>query len=181
VTIRAATMHDLDTLYALYRVTGERDEFLIRPPEYYEQAWRRFMEADLAHVLIAEFEGKPLAHVILFHFGRKCWYFYGASSNDERERMPNYLLQWEAMKWAKAHGYALYDMWGAPDEFVETDSMWGVYQFKRGFRGTVTRHIGAWDYAPYPLLYRAYTELMPRVMGWLRRSTISESRSETNG
>ena len=31
-------------------------------------------------------------------------------------RMPNYLLQWEAMRWAKAQGYAVYDMWGAPDD-----------------------------------------------------------------
>jgi peptidoglycan pentaglycine glycine transferase (the first glycine) len=60
-------------------------------------------------------------------------------------------------------------MWGAPDDFVESDPLWGVYQFKRGFRGVVTRHIGAWDYAPSPLLYRAYTELMPRIMRWLRR------------
>jgi lipid II:glycine glycyltransferase (peptidoglycan interpeptide bridge formation enzyme) len=82
--------------------------------------------------------------------------------------MPNYLLQWEAMRWAKAHGYTIYDMWGAPNEFLESDNMWGVYQFKRGFRGTVTRHIGAWDYAPYPLLYKAYTELYPRLITWLR-------------
>jgi lipid II:glycine glycyltransferase (peptidoglycan interpeptide bridge formation enzyme) len=147
VTIRDATLDDLPILYDLYRVTGERDGFLTRPPDYYEKAWRDFMQAGLAHALIAEADGKAIAHVILFHFGRKCWYFYGASSNEERSRMPNYALQWEAMRWAKAQGYALYDMWGAPDDFVETDSMWGVYEFKRGFRGTVVRHVGAWDYA----------------------------------
>jgi peptidoglycan pentaglycine glycine transferase (the first glycine) len=169
VTIRVGTPADLSTLYDLYRATGERDHFLTRPPSYYERAWRSFMEAGLAHALIAEFEGQPIAHVILFHFGRKCWYFYGASGNAERERMPNYLLQWEAMRWAKNQGYTTYDMWGAPDYFNESDSMWGVYEFKRGFRGTVTRFIGAWDYAPYPLLYAAYTQLWPRVLGWLRR------------
>jgi peptidoglycan pentaglycine glycine transferase (the first glycine) len=169
VTIREGTLDDLDTLYDLYSTTGQRDEFLIRPLDYYRQAWQAFMQAELAHALIAEFEGKPIAHVILFHFGRKCWYFYGASSNDERQRMPNYALQWEAMRWAKAQGYAVYDMWGAPDVFDESDSMWGVYEFKRGFRGTVTRHIGAWDYAPYPLLYRAYTQVWPRVLNWMKR------------
>lgn len=159
VTIRTATLDDLDTLYSLYRITGERDEFLIRPPEYYEKAWRDFMRQGLAHALIAEFENRPIAHVILFHFGKTCWYFYGASSNEERNRMPNYLLQWEAMKWAKFQGYTVYDMWGAPNQFDESDSMWGVYQFKQGFRGVTTRTIGAWDYAPYPLLYRAYNTM----------------------
>lgn len=170
ITIRPGTLDDLDTLYQLYQVTGSRDDFLIRPREYYLDEWRYLMTAGLAHPLVAEFERKAVAHVILFHFGRTCWYFYGASSGAERERMPNYALQWEAMRWAKAQGYAVYDMWGAPDEFNEQDRLWGVYEFKRGFRGTVTRHIGAWDYAPYPLLYRGYTEILPRVRHLLRRN-----------
>jgi len=169
VTIREVSIDEIDTLYNLYRITGQRDDFLIRPPEYYERAWRDFMQAGLAHALIAEYDGKPIAQVILFHFGQKCWYFYGASSNEERNRMPNYALQWEAMKWAKSQGYTTYDMWGAPDIFNEDDSMWGVYEFKRGFRGTVIRHIGAWDYAPFPPLYAAYTQLWPRVLQILRR------------
>jgi lipid II:glycine glycyltransferase (peptidoglycan interpeptide bridge formation enzyme) len=169
VGIRVGTTDDLALLYDLYQVTGERDAFITRPLAYYQQAWQTFMQAGLAHALIAEADGVPIAHVILFHFGRKCWYFYGASSNEQREKMPNYLLQWEAMRWAKAQGYAVYDMWGAPDVFDESDSMWGVYEFKRGFRGTVTRHVGAWDYAPSPLLYRAYTQIWPRVLAWMRR------------
>ncbi len=169
VSIRVASPADLDTLYDLYSTTGSRDDFLIRPLSYYRLAWQTFMEAGLAHALIAEFDGKALAHVILFHFGQTCWYFYGASANEERQRMPNYALQWEAMRWAKARGYTVYDMWGAPDHFDESDSMWGVYEFKRGFRGTVVRTVGAWDYAPYPALYRAYTGLWPRVRALMKR------------
>lgn len=168
VTIRSASLDDLPILYNLYQVTGERDDFLIRPFEYYKQAWQKFMEVDLAHALIAEYEGKPIAHVILLHFGKKCWYFYGASSNEERNRMPNYALQWEAMKWAKSQGYTIYDMWGAPNVFDESDSMYGVYEFKRGFRGAVVRHIGAWDYAPNQLLYKGYTEAMPRILNFMK-------------
>jgi lipid II:glycine glycyltransferase (peptidoglycan interpeptide bridge formation enzyme) len=168
ITVREATLDDLSTLYDLYAVTGARDGFLIRPAAYYLHEWRYLMEAGLASALIAEDAGVPVAHVVLFHFGRTCWYFYGASDNASREKMPNYALQWAAMRWAKAHGYALYDLWGAPDTFDENDSMWGVYEFKRGFRGTVRRYIGAWDYAPYPPLYFAYTRLWPRVLNWLR-------------
>ena len=53
---------------------------------------------------------------------------------------------------------------GRPDVFDESDGLWGVYQFKRGFRGQVLRHIGAWDYAPRPWLYEAYVKLAPRLM-----------------
>ena len=59
-------------------------------------------------------------------------------------------------------------MWGAPDEFVETDRMWGVWRFKRGFNGQVVRHIGAWDYVVRPLWYRTYTQLIPKYINFLR-------------
>ncbi len=173
VTIRPGTLDDLPLLYALYRVTGARDGFLIRPFAYYERAWRDFMAAGLAQPLIAEVEGRAIAHVILFRFGRTCWYFYGASADTDRDKMPNYLLQWEAIRWARAQGCAVYDFWGAPDAFVETDALWGVYTFKRGFHGVVTRHLGAWDYAPSSALYAAYTGLMPRLRAWLRARRAS--------
>jgi lipid II:glycine glycyltransferase (peptidoglycan interpeptide bridge formation enzyme) len=168
VTIRSATLNDLDTLYQLYETTGNRNDFLVRPKAYYATLWREFMQRDLAHALIAEYNGQPIAHVILFHFGKTCWYFFGASSNAERNRMPNYALQWEAIKWAQSQGYDIYDMWGAPDVFDESDDMWGVYRFKRGFRGTVERRLGAWDYAPYPLLYNVYKHIYPRLLDWMR-------------
>jgi lipid II:glycine glycyltransferase (peptidoglycan interpeptide bridge formation enzyme) len=165
VIVRSATVDDLPLLYHLYQVTSARDGFLIRPFDYYRSAWEHFLRAGLAHALIAEVDDVAIAHVILFHFGRKCWYFYGASADEERQRMPNYALQWEAIKWAKAQGYAIYDMWGAPDLFDESDSLWGVYQFKRGFRGRLTRHIGAWDFAPRPTLYYTCHQSLPRLLG----------------
>ncbi|MBN1964409.1 MAG: peptidoglycan bridge formation glycyltransferase FemA/FemB family protein [Anaerolineae bacterium] len=171
VIIRAGTPQDIPTLYELTRLTGERDEFLTRPLDYYRAAWGSFMEAGMAHALIAEYDGQPLAHVVLLHFSDKCWYTYGASSNEERQRMPNYALQWQAMQWAQAQGYRTYDFRGAPDVFDESDRMWGVWEFKRGFGGTVQRFIGAWDYVPYPPLYWAYERLMPRVLATLRRSS----------
>ncbi|MCY4061484.1 MAG: peptidoglycan bridge formation glycyltransferase FemA/FemB family protein [Chloroflexi bacterium] len=165
VVMRTAAVDDLPLLYRLYKITGERDGFLIRPFDYYRLAWEQFMLAGLAQAFIAEYQGAAIAHVILFHFGRKCWYFYGASSNEERARMPNYALQWAAIRWAKAQGYATYDMWGAPDAFDESDSLWGVYQFKRGFRGQLTRHIGAWDFVSHPTMYYIYQQAAPKLMG----------------
>jgi len=169
VSIHPATLDDLPALYALYHETGARDGFLTRPLSYYQLAWSRFIEGGLAQPFIAEFEGRAIAHVILYKFGKRCWYFYGASGNEERQRMPNYALQWESILWAQSQGCTLYDFWGAPNVFDESDSMWGVYEFKRGFNGVVTRHIGAWDYAPYPPLYWGYTQVMPRVINYMRR------------
>src|SRR5262249_29565845 len=171
VTVRGATLDDLPLLYRLYSETGQRDGFITRPYEYYVDEWGSLMKVGLAHALIAEVNGFAAGHVILFHFGERCLYFIGASVSDNeiRKLMPSDLLQWEAMRWAKSQGYTIYDLWGAPNRFDESDPMWGVYQFKRDFGGTVERYIGAWDYAPYAPLYALYIRVMPRILDVMRR------------
>ncbi len=169
VVVRAGTQADLPVFYALYRETGRRDGFLVRPFEYYRTIWERFMAQGLAHLLLAEVEGQPVAGLILFRFGPTAWYFYGASGNQGRELMPNHALQWAAMRWAKAAGCSRYDWWGAPDVLDETDPMWGVYRFKQGFGGEFVPHIGAWDYPTSRLGYWGYTVAMPRVLDVMRR------------
>lgn len=168
ITVRPGTPADYPLIYQLYAETAERDGFAIRPGAYYADIWQTLQNGGLAQPLIAEFEGEPLAAVIVVQYADRAIYMYGASSGRERKRMPNYLLQWEAIRWAKAQGCTTYDFWGAPDNFDESDRLWGVWRFKSGFNGQITRHIGAWDYPAYPLLYRLYTQLIPRYLAMLR-------------
>ncbi len=171
VTIRAATLADLPAMVALYVETGKRNAFTTRPAAYYLDEWQTLLEAGLAHALIAEVNGQMVAHVVLLAFGQKCLYFSGASTSDNelRKLMPADALQWEAMLWAKANGFSIYDMWGAPTRFEESDPLWSVWLFKRDYGGVLTWYIGAWDYAPIAPLYWLYTQAMPRLRAWLRR------------
>jgi peptidoglycan pentaglycine glycine transferase (the first glycine) len=168
VRVRLGSLADLDLLYAMYAQTSLRDGFVIRSAQYYQEAWGSFMEAGLAQPFIAEAEGEVLSAIILFKFARSAWYMYGMSREIHRDKMPNHLLQWEAMRWAKAQGVETYDFWGAPNEFVESDPMWGVWKFKDGFGGQVAQHIGAWDYAPVPWLYQLYSVVLPKILGIMR-------------
>ncbi len=60
---------------------------------------------DGACELLAAFhEGEVLAALMVFVAGKRAWYLYGASGNQKRHLMPTYLLQWEAMLWAKNQG-----------------------------------------------------------------------------
>jgi len=169
VSVRRAEGRDLPALYAMYAETAQRDAFIIRDEAYYLDAWKTFMDAGLAVPLIAEVAGSPVAMLILFHFGKRAWYIYGASRNVHRQRMPNYLLQWEAIRCAQSLGCTQYDLWGAPDELDEEDPMWGVYRFKVGFGSEFVPHIGAYDYAPNALLYRIYAFLRPRLVALAQR------------
>ncbi len=172
VTVRAGTAADFDTIANIYVRTSARNQFAIRDKAYYLDVWATFSKFGMCHMLIAEYEGQPLAAVVLIYNDDRCLYMYGASTEQERKRMPTYLLQWEAIRWAKEHGCTLYDFWGAPDHFDETDRMWGVWRFKRGFNATVVRHIGAWDYPVWPPLYTLFNQMLPKyrqLLGRLRR------------
>jgi len=163
VTVRP--WDDIAGFLAMMQVTGGRDGFGVHSLDYYRRAYELFHPTDTCELLVAEFEGRPLAALMVFANGRRAWYVYGASNDEERNRMPTYLLQWEAIRWAKARGCEEYDLWGVPDEdeaVLEADfesrqdGLWGVYRFKRGFGGDVKRATQAYDRVYNPLLYKLY-------------------------
>jgi lipid II:glycine glycyltransferase (peptidoglycan interpeptide bridge formation enzyme) len=153
---------DLEAFHRLMEVTGQRDGFGVHSLEYYRRAWELFHPSGQCELLMAEYAAQPLAALMVFRHGRRAWYVYGASSDRERNRMPTYLLQWEAMRWARAQGAEEYDLWGVPDadeatleaHFTERqDGLWGVYRFKRGFGGELRRALQAHDRVYAPALY----------------------------
>jgi lipid II:glycine glycyltransferase (peptidoglycan interpeptide bridge formation enzyme) len=180
VLVRAGAGADLPLLYRMYAETSVRDGFVIRSEDYYLSLWRMFMDRGLAEPLIAEVEGQAVAGIIPFYFSGRAWYLYGMSREAHREMMPNYLLQWEAMRRAKTRGCLQYDLWGAPDVFDESDPMWGVYRFKEGLGARVVRTAGAWDYPSRPLLYVLYTRVLPRVLDIMRRRGRARTRQEVS-
>lgn len=171
VALRKGNLPDLPLLYQMYAETAIRDGFVIRPAAYYEKTWRTFLQAGLAEIWIAEAEGEILAALILFIFAKKAWYVYGMSRHIHREMMPNYLLQWQAMRQGRTLGCNIYDLWGAPDTVNEADPLWNVYRFKEGLGGMVVRHIGAWDLPTQPMLYRLYTQILPRILDAMRKKS----------
>lgn len=178
VRVRAGTPDDLPLLFKIYAETSVRDGFVIRDEEYYRTVWTTFMASrePACEALIADVDGEPAAALFLFSFARRAYYIYGMSRRAHREKMPNYLLQWEAMRRAKARGCNVYDLWGAPDEFGPDDDLWGVFRFKQGLGGQVVRTLGAWDFPASPFWYRAYTQLIPRLLDVMRSRGRARAR-----
>lgn len=142
--------------YDLYLETAKRDRFLVHPLIYYQKIREVLFNAGLGTNFIAYYEGKPVASIIVFSFGKKIWYMYGASSSEHRNVMSNHLLHWEVIKWAKAREYKYYDLWGIPVNPDENHPLYGVYRFKKGFRGEPVKYIGAYDFSYSPLFYHAF-------------------------
>lgn len=178
VTVRPAAAAELPQLYRLYAETATRDGFVIRPQEYYLQLWRSFMTSGMAYPLLALVDGEIVAGLVLFVFAGKAWYLQGMSRPLHRDKMPNYLLQWEAIRLARAAGARTYDLWGAPDSFDQPDALSGVYRFKEGWGGQVIRTLGAWDYPARPAFYRLYTQILPRLLDRMRLRGMQRTRQE---
>ena len=176
VTIRPAEgVEDARRWYDLLEITRERDRFAGHTFAYYRRAWELLSAAGQARLLLAEHAGKLLAGVFVTRVGTQGMYLYGASSDEERHLMPNHLLQWEAMRWAKAQGATHYDLWGIADTDDPTHPEAGLTFFKRGWGGQVVTHIGAFDAVYAPMAYRLFLggrELMQQITAlraYLRR------------
>ena len=127
----------------LMLTTGVRDGFVTRQPEYFSA-----MLDDLGEhcrLYMAFHEGQPIAGTLAIHYGDKVWYLYGASSNEHRNLMPNYLLQWNMIQWAIETGCRIYDFRGVPGRVGEDHPLYGLYKFKLGFGGDYVEFVGEMD------------------------------------
>jgi peptidoglycan pentaglycine glycine transferase (the first glycine) len=188
VTVRAGTAADLPLMYRMYAETSVRDGFLIRGEEYYQMVWKTFPLGPVNKTiqpfhepLIAEVDGETVGAVSMFYFAGLAVYLFGMSRETHREKMPNYLLQWEAMRRAKALGCTVYNLWGAPDEFDESDGLWGVFRFKEGLGGYVSRTLGAWDFPASRTMYKLYTQTLPKIMDVMRSRGKAKTRQSLGG
>ena len=155
VTVKEGNKEDLKDFHRIMVETGARDGFIIRPLEYFEKMYDELAPEHMK-VLMAYYEGKPISGVIPIIYGNKTWYLYGASSNEYRNVMPNYLLQWEMIKMAIAKNQDMFDLRGVSGVVDENHPQYGLYRFKKGFGAEFTEFIGE-IYIPFkPFKYKLY-------------------------
>ena len=147
----ARTREDVHAWYALMQTTSERDHFGIHTLDYYLHAWSTFFPRQQARLFLAEYGGQVLAGIFVALFARQAIYLFGASGDEHRNLMPNYLLQWEAIRWAKQQGATRYDFGGIAATDNENDPLAGIHRFKSGWGGKVVRFVGCYEHIYRPL------------------------------
>jgi peptidoglycan pentaglycine glycine transferase (the first glycine) len=165
VVIRAVeTRSDIEIFYKILVETAQRDGFLIRPVKYFldmvECLGGGPSSGIGAQIFLAEREGKPIAGALALRAGPIAWYAYGASANTDRHFMPNHLMQWTLIRWAKSLGCSLYDFRAVPSNPKPEDPLYGLYRFKKGFGAQLTEFVGEYDRVYIPWLYCLW------VHGW---------------
>ncbi|MDX9957209.1 MAG: peptidoglycan bridge formation glycyltransferase FemA/FemB family protein [Spirochaetia bacterium] len=183
VSITEESSSALDVFYTLYEQTAARDRISVHPKSYYEKLFEHasryhtgtvqatrvpaiFSEGRPSDVKeephpdlrlwVARHDSQALACIVTLFYGTTATYLYGASSDEKRNLMPAYALQWAAIKAARNAGCREYDMYGIPPTNDEQHPMAGLYRFKTGFGGELRHYPGAWDYVFRPLLYSAF-------------------------
>ena len=161
VTVRAAGAESIDSFYKVFMETAARDRIAVHGKDYYKSLLE--LPSDGSHVkttlYIAEHEGDTLAGIITLFTDTEAVYLYGASSDNKRNLMPAYLLQWTAIQDAKKFGSKVYDFYGIPPTDDEHHPMHGLYRFKTGFGGTVVHRAGSIDMPVKPFFYMIYIAL----------------------
>lgn len=149
VRVFAATVDMLPVFYDLYRQTSERNGFFACEYKYFSALFTAVADrADTSevHFLLATHKEHALAGAIITISGRTATYLFGASSNEKRNLMGPYAVQWEAIRLSRAKSCLTYDMGAVPPMDDPLHPFYGMYRFKAGFGGEVVHRSGTWDF-----------------------------------
>lgn len=133
VTIKQA--FDTTEFYKILQTTAERDGFAINSAKYYQTFFSHLAQNNKAKLFMAYYKDEPIAGILNAYFNKTAIYYYGASSNQHRNLMAPYLLQWHAIQDAKENGFTHYDFLGVADPKKPKDPLQGVTYFKQKFGG----------------------------------------------
>lgn len=151
VEVKIGTRDDLPEFHKIMLETGLRDKFVIRSLDYFQKMYDVFAPENL-RLYCAYLDGKMIAGTIAILYGDKVWYLYGASSNEHRKAMPNYLLQWEMIKWAIEEKCRIYDFRGVSGDVSPDNPLYGLYRFKKRFNGDFVEFVGEYELPVKPFI-----------------------------
>ncbi|MCT4612812.1 MAG: aminoacyltransferase [Clostridia bacterium] len=207
VEVSEGTRGDLKEFQRIMKITGERDGFISRPLEYFENMYEELSKTGMIKLFLAKFNiekriktideeiiaspdrkekllaekklleaelksnpnGITVSGTIAIKKAGKVCYLYGASDNKYRNIMPNHLIQWEMIKWAKEENSYLYDFRGISGDLNPANKLYGLYKFKKGFNPELVEYIGEFDFINNKIYYIIWEKLLPRFIKLRRR------------
>ncbi len=157
---------NIKVFYDIIKETSKRDRIRNHSKEYFKKMLETLGRAGVMKLYLARYENKYIAGNLVAKFGNTTTYLHGASSDEERNVMAPYLMQWEAIRDGKKEGSKYYDFFGiAPDD--NPRRKWaGITRFKKGFGGKQIDRPGTYDVVlsrGWYLVYRVF-----RILNKLR-------------
>ena len=138
VKVVEADASRIGEFWQLMGETSSRDSFRTHGINYYKEMVK--LDGDFIKLFFAEYKGKAISSIIASSFGDTAAYMHGASSNEDRNVMAPYAMQWHCMKFFKEKGFKYYDLYG-----IDEKKWPGVTRFKKGFGGKEIEYFGTYD------------------------------------
>jgi lipid II:glycine glycyltransferase (peptidoglycan interpeptide bridge formation enzyme) len=146
----------LNIFYELMSVTAKRNGFSLHPRAYYESIFASLASVPDSYLVIARYGEKVLVVDLFIVSGGVANHVFGCSSDEERDRLPNYLAQLAAIRHAKQLGCASYNFGGIATDDYPSAGWAGLTRFKRRFGGREVRHGAFLDLVVSPFWYFLY-------------------------
>ena len=112
LTVRQGVEADISAFHSLLVASGERHGFAPLPETYYREVWRSLHFRGLIQLFLSEFHEEVVTALLVICFGESITEWRVGWSGRHGDLHPNEMVRWQAIKWAKSHGYRFYDMGG---------------------------------------------------------------------
>ncbi|MBN2545109.1 MAG: peptidoglycan bridge formation glycyltransferase FemA/FemB family protein [Spirochaetes bacterium] len=136
IIIKTGNSANIEEFYNLLKITGNRDGFSLNSINYYKNMIKIL---PFTRLLLLYKDDILIAGGIFLFYNKQGLYYYGASSNEYRNLMAPYLMQWEAIRIAKKMNCKYYDFMGIADPDKKLDRLSGVTDFKLKFGGRIVK------------------------------------------
>lgn len=158
---------DIDAFIRLTGLTAQRSGIRSHGSRHYKTLVN-VLGRENGALWIARYKGEVIAALLEVFYADVALYLHGSSSNNYRECMAPFALQWNAIQEAKRRGLRWYDLGGVNTRDSKS-SLRGVTRFKQGFAKNPCRRLfsGAFDIILKPSCYRFYV-YGQKIMRFLR-------------
>ncbi len=156
-----------EAFFSLYEETERRQHHYGHNHTYHAQVFAHMRP--YSHILVASYDGKPLAAYHLFLHNDTLYYPYGGSTTQHKDAMAPNLLMWGTIRLGKKLGARQLDMWGSlPPNYEKAHAWQGFTRFKAGYGSEYVQSVGSYDLVISPVLYT------PLMIAWKARSAWLE-------
>lgn len=143
--IKSGSAEDVETFNQLYQATVQEKGFVPFSKKYLAEEFSSFGPEGMAQWFLARYNGEVLSAALVIFSKNSGFYHQGANTRAHPKVPASALLQWEAIREAKARGCKEYNFWGVSPEDESQHPWAGTTKFKKGFGGFQENYVHAQD------------------------------------
>jgi len=137
-------LESVEIFNKIYQETYKRQGFVPFSSDYLKKEFSAFR--DQAAVFLGKYNNEYVSGAMIIFWQGRAYYHQGASLRKYPKIPVNHVLQWEAIKEAKARECEKYSFWGIAPLNKPNHPWKGITLFKQGFGGELEEYVPTQDY-----------------------------------